>query len=173
MILQEAILAQHSKPQCDLIVGWIGDKQNRFDKLVKLFTGRDYTISQKAGWPFGDLVQKHPDLVRNHFPALVKKLKEPDQHISVKRNILRAFQFVEIPEKFQGIIMENCFSYVESQSEPPAIKAFSLTILDNLADNYPEIIPELLLLLDHHTENQTPAFKARAKMVMKKRKPKS
>jgi hypothetical protein len=56
---------------------------------------------------------------------------------------------------------------VESPTEAVAIKAFSLTILGNLAKKYPEIIPEIKLLIQDQMPDQTAAFKVRAKKLLK------
>ena len=51
--------------------------------------------------------------------------------------------------------------------EAVAIKAFSLTILGKLAKKYPEIIPEIKLLIDEQITHQSAAFKSRAKKFLK------
>jgi hypothetical protein len=63
--------------------------------------------------------------------------------------------------------MDICFSYVEDPVEAVAVKAFSLTVLGNLAKQYPEIIPEIKLLIEEQLGRQTAAFKSRAKMFLK------
>jgi hypothetical protein len=63
--------------------------------------------------------------------------------------------------------MEICFNYVESPTEAVAIKAFSLTILGKLAKKYPEIIPEIELLISHQSAHETAAFKVRAKKLLR------
>jgi hypothetical protein len=76
-------------------------------------------------------------------------------------------QAIDIPEKHEGAIMEICFRYVESPTEPVAVKAFSLTILGKLAKKYPEIIPEIKILVEDQIPHQTAAFKMRAKRSLK------
>ena len=44
--------------------------------------------------------------------------------------------------------MDICFGYVASPTEAVAIKAFLLTVLSNLATIYPEISPEIKLLIE-------------------------
>ena len=63
--------------------------------------------------------------------------------------------------------MEICFKYLESPDEAVAIKAFALTVLGRLAKKYPEIIPEIKLLIEEQLPHQTAAFKSRAKVFMK------
>jgi hypothetical protein len=52
-------------------------------------------------------------------------------------------------------------------AEAVAVKAFSLTVLGKLAKIYPDIMPELKLLIEDQLPNQTAAFKVRAKQILK------
>jgi hypothetical protein len=61
--------------------------------------------------------------------------------------------------------MQICFSYVESPTEAVAIKAFSLTVLHNLSKQYPQILPEIKLLIEAQLPYQTAAFKSRARKL--------
>lgn len=63
--------------------------------------------------------------------------------------------------------MNICFAYLESPAEALAIKVFSMTVLGNLAKLYPEIIPELKLLIEDQLPYQTAGFKSRGKKVLK------
>ena len=64
-------------------------------------------------------------------------------------------------------MMNICFEYVQSPTEAVAVKAFSLTVLGNLAKLYPEILPEIKLLIKEQLPHQTAAFKSRAKYFLK------
>ena len=63
--------------------------------------------------------------------------------------------------------MNICFRFVESPAEAVAVKAFSLTVLHNLAKPYPEILPEIKLIIQEQLSRQTAAFKSRAKLFLK------
>ncbi len=63
--------------------------------------------------------------------------------------------------------MEICFTYLESPDEAVAIKAFSIGILGKLAKKYPEIIPEIKLMIEEQLPHQSAAFKSKAKAFMK------
>lgn len=168
MNLREEILKEHSKEQCRKIVAWIGSSQKRFDELFYLFLHDEYRVVQRAAWPMSYSAIAHPPLIEKNFPALIKKLQQPGNHDAVKRNSVRLLQDIDIPEKWQGDIMNICFDYLGSPTEAIAIKAFSMTVLGNLAKAYPEIIPELKLVIEDQLHGQSPAFKNRAKQVFKK-----
>jgi hypothetical protein len=167
MQLREQILKEHSKANCDTIVQWVGASQQRFDELFNLFLGDEYRVVQRTAWPVSYCVEAHPQLIKKHFGRLIKKLQQPQLHNAVKRNSVRLLQHVSIPNKYQGAVMDICFGYVASPQEAVATKAFSLTVLGNLAQQYPEIIPEIKLLIEEQLPHQTPAFIGRAKAFLK------
>lgn len=166
--LREIILAEHSKAQCLRVVNWVGSSQQRFDELFNLFLSDEYRVVQRSAWPVSYCVIAHPQLISKHWGRLVKNLQQPVLHTAVKRNSMRLMQEIPIPKKYQGTIMDICFKYVASPAEAIAVKAFSLTVLSNLAQLYPEIIPEIKLLIEDQLPHQTPAFKVRAKAFLKK-----
>lgn len=165
MNLREEILKEHSKAQCNKIVNWIGNSQKKFDELFNLFLNDKYRVTQRAAWSVSYSVIANPEFIKNNFSRLINNLKKPGLHNSIKRNSIRLLQHVSIPKKFHGDIMEICFRYIESPTEPVAIKAFSLTVLCNLSKQYPEILPEIKLLIEEQWPHQTAAFKSRAKKL--------
>jgi len=165
--LRATILKEHSKAQCTLIVNWVGASQQRFDELFQLFLHDEYRVVQRAAWPVSYCVIAHPNFITKHWNSLVKNLQQPNLHPAVKRNSIRLLQDIAIPKKMQGKIMDICFKYLESPTETVAVKAFSLTVLSNLSKQYPEIVPEIKLLIEDQLPHQTPAFKVRAKAFLK------
>ncbi|MEP7110622.1 MAG: hypothetical protein ABI760_21695 [Ferruginibacter sp.] len=165
--LREEILKEHSRAQCNKITAWVGAAQKRFDELFNLFLNDEYRVTQRAAWPLSYCVSGHPEFIKKRFPELIKNLNKPRIHDAVKRNTVRILQGIDIPKKYQGEVMNICFHYVESPGEAVAIKAFSLTILGNLAKLYPDIVPEIKILIEEQMPNQTAAFKSRAKRLLK------
>ena len=165
--LRKTILEEHSKAQCNKIIEWVGHDQKRFDELFNLFLNDEYQVTQRAAWPISFCVAHHPGFLKKQFGALRKNLRKAGIHNAVKRNTLHILQEIEIPEKYQGEVMNLCFQYVESPTEASATKAYSLTVLGNLAKLYPDILPEIKLLIDEQLPNQTAAFKSRAKRLLK------
>lgn len=166
MNIKTALLKEHSKKQCAAIVKFIGKDQKKFDELFDLFLHDEYRVVQRAGWPISYCVEKYPDLIKKHFAKLLKNVEKKGIHDAVKRNTVRLLQYVEIPEKFHGQVMGLCFRYISSPAEPVAVKAFSITVLQNLAKQYPEIINEIKLVIEERWNYETVAFKTRAKKLL-------
>jgi hypothetical protein len=166
MTLKDLLLAEHSKKQCDRITAFIGDDKRRFAKLMELFFSGEYRVTQRAAWPLSYCVRKYPELIRPYFKPLLDNLAKKNLHDAVIRNSVRLLQEVTIPKRFQGQLMSICFEFIQSNETAIAIKAFSLTILRNMAKQYPEIIPELKLIIGERWEIESAAFRSRAKKIL-------
>ena len=167
MNLREEILKEHSKVQCNKIVKWVGSDQQRFDELFYLFQHDVYRVVQRSAWPVSYCVTAYPKLIEKHWTEVITNLAKPNLPDAVKRNTIRFFQGIEIPKKYHGDILNICFSYLESPTESLAVKVFSMSVLGNLAKYYPEIIPELKLMIEDQVPHQTIGFRTRARKVLK------
>jgi hypothetical protein len=167
MDLHKTLAAEHSKRQCDRIVRYIGNDPDRFAQLMELFFRGEYRITQRAAWPLGYCVRDHPELIGPYFKPLLDNLKKKGLHVAVTRNSMRLLQDVDIPKKYQGRVMNICFDFLQSPASPIAVKAFSLTVLQNLSRQYPDIKPELKLIIEEQWEHATAAFRSRAKKILK------
>jgi len=156
----------HSKTQTNNIIAYVGIHQQRFDELVHLFLHGDYRITQRAGWPMSYIAAEHPELVQKHLANIIGNLGQPNLHNAVKRNTVRFLQHIDIPENLQGIVMDCCFRFIDDPKEAVAVKAFSLTILHNLSKKYPEIVPEIKMIVAARLPHETAAFKSRAKKFL-------
>lgn len=166
MKLRDELLKEHSKANCMRIVAWIGSSEKRFAQLVHIFIHDEYRVVQMAAWPLSYVLETHPELAEKHLPVLLDNLEKPDLISAVKRNTIRALQSVPIPEKYHGMVMNHCFNYISDPTEKAAVKAFSLTVLENLSKIYPDIKGELKLIIESNIENETPAFISRAKKIL-------
>jgi hypothetical protein len=166
MKLREQILKEHSKANREAIVKLVGTSQERFDELFDLFLNDEYRVVQRAAWPLSYIVIAHPQLIKKHFSSLLKNLEKRGIHDSVKRNTVRLLERVTIPERFHGQVMNICFNYVASPQEAVAVKAFSLTVLERLSQQYPEIKKELKTIIEDRWDYESAAFRSRAKKIL-------
>ena len=110
---------------------------------------------------------RHPGLIKKHLKKILSFVKKPGLHDAVKRNTVRLLQVIDIPERFQGEVMNLCFNYISSPDEKPAVKASALTVLQNLSTQYPEIKQELKTIIEDRWEFESVAFKSRARKILK------
>ncbi len=146
MDILKLLRAEHSKKQTDRIVAYVGDDKERFAAMINLFFKGEYRITQRAAWPLSYCVRCYPELIAPYY---------------------RLLQDVSIPKRWHGRVMSICFDLVADPETPIAVKAFALTILSNLSRDYPEIRGELKLIIEEQWEQATPAFRSRARKILK------
>jgi len=166
MNLRQAILEEHSRKQCVRMVQYISGDPEKFAELMALFFGSDRRITQRAAWPMSECCREHPRLIHPYLNRLIRNLERTDLHDAAIRNTLRLLQFVDIPKRYHGRLMNACFTFAGIPGTPVAIKAFALTILQHFSQLYPEILPELRLLVQDQWHTATAAFRQRAKKII-------
>lgn len=169
MNIKEALLdnSTYSKEQILKISEYACAFAKNFKELMQCFLSNEYRLAQRAAWSVSWAAKKKPAIIVPHIKTLVAQLSRTDVHDAVIRNSVRVLQDIEIPEALHGDVMNACFQFIEKPAIAIAIKAFSLTTLFNLSKIYPEIKPELKLIIEDRIDNETAAFKSRAKKILK------
>lgn len=171
MNLREAILEEHSKAQTKMITDWIGTDAEKLAALMDLFMKDEYRVVQRSAWMVSEVARKHPAMFEKYLPKLVEKLEDKEAHDAVKRNILRIFDNIDLPEPLHGPIMHHCFETLENLNETLAARAFSIGILSKLMKTYPEIRNEFKMILEDYLQHESaPSFKSRANKALKQMK---
>lgn len=154
-----------TKSHRDKIIGYVTSQQ-KFDELMLVFAAGPYRVTQRAAWPLSYCVEKHPVFLNKHFRTIIKMLETPDLADAVKRNLLRALQFVKIPIRYQGRLANCCFAFLTGH-EPTAIKVFAMTVLANLANTNRELKNEIVPILESQLPFGSAGFVSRARKVLK------
>ncbi len=175
MDLLKEILREHSKRQANRIVRYVGSDPKRYSELIDVYVKGPYRVTQRAAWPLGLCAEKHPILVLPHLKRLLHVLQLPNIPDAVKRNTMRLLQFVPIPKRYYGEVIDYCFTYLQDKSETIAVRVFSMIVLSNLIKNEPELSNELKIILEDELPYASPGFSSRAKKILKLlvQKPKS
>lgn len=166
MNLREEILRELSIAQYKKIVAYVGNDKKRFAELIYLFLGDEYRVTQRATWAITHCAEKYPSLILPHLKKIVSRLENPAP-AAVKRNIIRIFQWIEIPENLQGRVAEMCFRFLCSKDEAIAVKVFSMTVLHNLSKLHPGLKNELRSAIEEQMPYASAGFKSRGKKILK------
>ena len=167
MNLSEEILKEHSKKNTIRIVSYIGNDKKRFNDLLTIFLKGDYLLAQRSSWILSYCAIANPSFLKPHFKQLIKKIKEPNIHDAVKRNLVKIWAETPIPEKYYGEIYDICFGYLRSISEPVAIKIHSMTICQKITAIYPELQLELKITIEDMMPFGAGGIIARGKKVLR------
>ncbi|MCF8253873.1 MAG: hypothetical protein K9I36_04970 [Bacteroidia bacterium] len=147
MFIREQLKSGHSKFIAKSIVDYIGEDEDKLNELLDVFAEGDTRLTQRAAWPLGLLADSNPDLLKGKITFLCGLLDKP-LHAAVKRNVLRTFQVLDIPEDNMGILADKCFTYLHDIKEPIAVKAFAMTVLANMCKKEPDLKNELIPMIE-------------------------
>ena len=167
MSFKERLAQGHSKEITQSIVNEVCKNPKKMDDFMQIFVNGPMRITQRAAWPLGFIAQKKPELLKPYYPILIKELDNGKNHQAVARNIIRAFQFTDIPKEYQGVILDRCFKFLSDNNQPIAVKAFSMTVAYNLSKEYPDIIPELRASIENLLPEGSAGIKSRGKKILK------
>ncbi len=167
MNLELDINRHYSKAHAESIVRQIGDDAELFKQLVKLLFSTDKNTAMRASWILSMCAEKYPQLIFPHLSKIISRTEEPTVSGSVKRNVVRSLQFIEIPKRFQGRVVNLCFSFLQNQKEEIAVKAFSMTVLANIARQQPELKNEIRLVIEEILPYGSAGVVSRGKKVLK------
>ena len=147
MNLHHQILQELSKANVNKMTDYVGADEERFAELVQIFLKGNYITTQRSSWILSECVAAHPSLIYPFFNDFFKKLHEENIHPSVRRNTIRIWQFIEIPEEHIGEVYNICFRYLSS-NEAIAVIVFSMTVCHNITKRIPELKSELQFMLE-------------------------
>jgi len=167
MNLREELLREHSKAQTDRVIKYVGEDKARMKELMQLFAGNENLVTQRAAWAMSYIGINHPALIKPYHKQMLKQMKIPGVHDAIKRNVLRVWQEVMPPEELWGETYEVCFGLMRSIDEAIAIKAFSMTVMYNIAVRYPELKEELIATIEDLIPYGSPGVANRGKKIVK------
>jgi hypothetical protein len=170
MDIKEALLAEHSKAQTQKIIDYVGDDKTKLKELFNCFIGDNYRLSQRASWPISYIAENHPVLFLPYLKRMIKNLHKPDIHDAVKRNTVRVFEVIAVPERLQGEIYDLCYNFIFSLKEPIAVRCFSIGVISNIADSNPALKEELDIAFEVLKEESSAGIQSRLKRYYRKKK---
>ena len=86
----------------------------------------------------------------------------------VKRDLLRVIARSELPEDNLGVLLNNCFEWMQSADEPPSTKVHSMQIVYNVSQYEPDIKPELISIIEDQMPKNSVGYKNRGSKLLKK-----
>ncbi len=158
---------EQSKSNTSNILQWIGNDESRIQQLIKLFLSDDHRMVQQTSWLVSHLSERYPVLMETYLTDIIQRMTDDRQHVAVRRNMIRALQFISIPQILHGEVLDACFSFLENPKEGNVVRVFSMTVIGNMTIEYPELVPEFISIIEWNLDNKpSPAFKNRALKIL-------
>ena len=161
--LELALREGKGKAESLEIAGWVGQNARRFVELLGYLSADDSVLATRASWAAGACVERSAELLAPHYKTLLGFLEGGRIPHGVMRNTFRIFQGAPIPVDCEGRVMAVAMAALGG-AVPVAVKAYAMTVLRRLAENYPEILLEVRELIREQWHDASPALRARARM---------
>jgi len=166
MDIRTQLLVEHSRNNADKIIAYIGDDALKFSILMDLFFHDEYRVVQRSAHVLSSVVEKNPKLIQPYFEKIIEYIQVDKTPVAVQRNILRLLQFVEVPKRYHGQLIDVCFNFILDPKAAIAVRAFSMFVANNIVENYPEVKTEFLLILENMSPDEPPAIKSRLRKLL-------
>jgi hypothetical protein len=150
------------------LIDYVIDNAILFNYLINIYIAGSGRISQRAAGVLNVLALRNERLLRSHYGKLVRVLGDSSVPNRLKRNTVRLFQFVDIPATYRGRVVDLCFGFLLDKKETIAVKVFSMTVLERLAQGSPELLRELVMVIEDQLPYAGPAFRSRAAKILKR-----
>ncbi|MEE4197386.1 MAG: hypothetical protein V2I54_07060 [Bacteroidales bacterium] len=169
MNFREQLLAELSKRNIEYIASVVGEDRALFKELMDLiFTNEPY-VSGRAAWVLETLWHSYPWMIEPFIQPIIQflpraKYNNQRRHFT---KILSALPLDCLDEDHLGILIDCCFTWLEEPNYPPAVKVYSMQILQNFVAKEPTIASELIAIIEHQMEDATPGLQNRGYKTLK------
>jgi hypothetical protein len=148
MDLKKEILKGLGVANAKRLARQICDDPKKAKDAVKLIFETETNISMRSAWILSHVSAKEPAVTQKYLPQFLKYLKGQNPHPGTIRCILNCIEEFNIPEKYTAEVFDHCMNYTKNATLPHAVRAFSITILGKICKKYPELKPEVELVLN-------------------------
>jgi hypothetical protein len=168
MTRSQKIIKLSNRDNDSQLIDYVRDNSISFNSLINTYLEGPYRRTQRLAGAVTQIATETPALLKPHFKRIIDALNDPHASTALKRNTIRMFQFVPVPGNRQGELIDICFRYLQDKNETIAVKVFSMSVLELLTSNYPELRRELRIVLEDQLTYAGPAFRSRGFKVLKK-----
>ncbi len=165
--IQSLVFASRNIKDIKEIATICADSQQDFNMLVKCMGSNERDIASMASWAMGHAVQINPDLLDRKSMQNLVGLGNSTPSSAIRRNIMRAIQWAKVPADMQYDVADLALKFLNSQKEDIAVKAFSITVLQNCLKDIPELREEIVFILERDMPHASAAYKQRAKKLLR------
>ncbi|MEJ7645777.1 MAG: hypothetical protein WKF87_14380 [Chryseolinea sp.] len=137
-----------------------------FKELIEVYIAGPHGLTHRAAHVINFIAARDPHLLRPHLRRIIKQLDVLEVHDAYRRNTIRMLQWIDIPEYLQGRILDLCFKYLLDKKEAIAIRVFSMSVINRIAQGEDSLTRELKLVVEDQLPYAGPAFRSRAKKVL-------
>jgi len=169
MDIKTQLLSELSRANIEFTIHVLGNNPENFKILINYIIAEPDPLPMRASWVVEGITIKYPEMIFPYFGILIRNLRK-FSHPGTRRNLLKIFSRIDIPEKYHGILLDICFDWLSSEDRTVAEKVFAMQIIANHLKFYPELSNEFFEVIYDQLPKNSPAFSARVSQIKKQLK---
>jgi len=116
-----------------------------FNEVLNLIFKEEEQVAWRAAWVIDNATEKYPELLIPHIPAIIEHFLYT-KNSSLHRIFTRILCRHEIPDHLIGTVFDRCYELL-SPVHPVAVRANAMQVLYNITEHWPDLKPELAMVL--------------------------
>ena len=136
-----------SKQKILLLIDKIREEPELTKQVYKLAVSNEHPFSWRASWTLVHLSNSKPELIEPFIPQMIRDIGhlKADRQVASFLQILTKFEF---PSQHAGHLFDLAISIIHNTTKQMYFKLYALQFLVKFTKIVPELIPELLLILE-------------------------
>lgn len=144
----EIILTRRRKNE---MVAFINEHPEYFDEAINIAISQQKHFSWRAAWLISGTLKKDDPRVKPYIPKILDIILESkDGH---QRELLKILLKMNLSEDQQSMLFDISANLWEQIRKKPSVRHFAFSCMVKVAENYPELKNEILLLAQPHYIN--------------------
>ncbi|HEX2933806.1 MAG TPA: hypothetical protein VHO72_00490 [Bacteroidales bacterium] len=151
----------------DEMIAYLQSHPEYFEEAAALAMSNKRLYSWRAAWLLWSCMTENDSRIRPYIKSFINSLEtKPDGH---QRELLKILQNMELDEEDEGILFNVCVNLWLKINSQPSVRYTAFVLMSKMADKYPELLHEVLLLTeDHYIETLSPGIKHSISRVIEK-----
>lgn len=168
--LEKMIEVVRSAGEANWYAGSAAGSPEMLNSLLSFTFSENKKLSSRAAWILGKLADSDPEALLPFMARLIDGLTDIGNESTI-RSVLRILSLTDparIDSGRHGLLADYCFNVLNSGFSSIGVRAYSMEILYNLVQIYPELTNELVLSLSLIRESDSAGIRARGRIILKK-----
>jgi len=122
--------------------------ENIVSTLFQMNKSEDPKLAWRSAYVIDLIHDVNPTIVEPYLENIANEVVKLNNQ-SIKRHYLRILTQHDISDLASGLLVDACFKWLTEEETPIAVKAHCMSILHNLCQTFPEMKPELKMVLEN------------------------
>ncbi len=151
----------------DEMIAYLQNHPEDFEEAAALAMSNKRLYSWRAAWLLWSCMTENDSRIRPYIKSFINSLEtKPDGH---QRELLKILQIMTLDEEDEGILFNICVNLWLKINSQPSVRFTALAFMCKMADKYPELMHEVLLLTeDHYLDTLSPGIKIGVSRIIEK-----